>query len=218
MATERLSGGAGRVRSDATSTTPDQWRESAATIDPSRAIGGNGEHATPGVTGETSAASPTHSGNDAANIGVAAAASARGLMDSAREGASRQLTAQKDRAVTGLSSLVEVLRDSGKQPKAQEAGLASFTDGAANQLERFVDRLRTQDLRSVTSDLGRFARRRPGVFVGAAFVAGLAAARFLKSSAEDAGPVRSMAQRSYPAQTRAGSSQQPRGGTYGQSG
>ena len=214
MATERMSTGAGRVRSDATSTTPDQWQDTPAKIDPPGAIGGN---ETPGGAGDTRATSPTASENDTGNIGVAAAASARGLMDSAREGAHRQLTTQKDRAVSGLSSLVGALRDSGKQLKEQDSGIASFTDGAANQLERFVEGLRTQDVRSMATDLGRFARRRPGVFVGAAFLAGLAAARFLKSSADDAG-AGTQEFRSYSARTPAVSSQQPRGGTYGQGG
>jgi hypothetical protein len=214
MATERMSTGAGRVRSDATSTTPDQWQDTPAKINPPGAISGN---ETPHGAGETKATSTTASENDTGNIGVAAAASARGLMDSARDGAHRQLTTQKDRAVSGLSSLVGALRDSGKQLKAEDSGIASFTDGAANQLERFVEGLRTQDVRSMATDLGRFARRRPGVFVGAAFLAGLAAARFLKSSADDAG-ASTQEFRSYSAQTPAVSSQQPRGGTYGQGG
>jgi hypothetical protein len=215
MATERTSAGAGRVRSDATSTTPDQWQDSAAKIDPPGAIGGN---ETPRSAGDTRATSPTASESDPGNMGAAAAASARGLMDSAREGAHRQLSTQKDRAVTGLSSLITALRDSGRQLKAQDSGIASFTDGAANQLERLVEGLRTQDVRSMASDLGRFARRRPGVFLGAAFLTGLAAARFLKSSADDTG-AGTQEFRSYSAgRTSAVSSQQPRGGTYGQGG
>jgi hypothetical protein len=109
------------------------------------------------------------------------------------------------------------LRDSGKQLKEQDSGIASFTDGAANQLERLVEGLRTQDIRSIASDLGRFARRRPGVFVGAAFLAGVAAARFLKASADDTG-TDTQEFRSYSPRTPAVSSQQQRGGTYGQGG
>jgi hypothetical protein len=214
MATERLNTGAARVRTGAASTTPDQWQDTTAKNDPPGAIGGN---ETPRGAADTTATSPTTSDKGTGNIGVAAAASARGLMDSAREGAQRQLTTQKDRAVSGLSSLVGALRDSGKQLKDQESGIASFTDGAANQLERLVEGLRTQDVRSMASDLGRFARRRPGVFVGAAFLAGLAAARFLKSSADDAS-AGAQEFRSYSTRTPAVSSQQPRGGTYGQGG
>jgi hypothetical protein len=212
MATERLNTGAARVRSGATSTTtPDQWQDSPAKIDPPGASEGQ---ETPRGAADTRATSPTGREGD---IGVAAAASARGLMDSAREGAHRQLTTQKDRAVSGLSSLVGALRDSGRQLKEQDAGIASFTDGAANQLERLVEGLRTQDVRSMASNLGRFARRRPGVFVGAAFLAGVAAARFLKSSADDAG-AGTPEFRSYSTRTPAVSSQQPRGGSYGQGG
>jgi hypothetical protein len=207
-----MSSGAGRVRSGATSTTPDQWQDTPAKIDPAGAIAGN---ETPHGAGETQATSPTASEKAPENIGVAAANSARGLMDSAREGAHRQLTTQKDRAVNGLSSLVGALRDSGKQLKEKDSGIASFTDGAANQLERLVEGLRTHDVQSIASDLGRFARRRPGVFVGAAFLAGVAVARFLKSSPDD-GDAGMQQFRSYSTPTV--SSQQPRGGTYGQGG
>jgi hypothetical protein len=214
MATERMGTGAGRVRAGATSTTPDQWQDTPAKIDSPGAIIDN---ESPHGASATKATSPTASENDAGNIGVAAAASARGLMDSAREGAQRQLTTQKDRAVSGLSSLVGARRDSGRQLKEKDSGIASFTDGAANQLERLVEGLRTQDVRTMGTDLGRFARRRPGVFVGAAFLAGLAAARFLKSSADDAS-AGTQEFRSHSARTPAVSPQQPRGGTYGQGG
>ena len=94
--------------------------------------------------------------------------------------------------------------------------MASFTEGAADHLSRLVEGLRRQDIGRMASDLERFARRRPGVFVGAAFLAGLAAARFLKSSAETEGGDQQWG--SYSAQTPVVSSQQSRGGTYGQSG
>jgi hypothetical protein len=230
MATERTTGGAGRARSDAPSVTPDQWEDPASTTGTTGTTGSTGATRTAGNVGNTGSA------ETAGTAGAEVASSARGLMDSAREGARRRLDTQKDRAVSGLSSLVETLRESGRQLKNQDTGMASFTDGAANQLDRLVDGLRRQDLGRMASDLERFARRRPAVFVGGAFLVGLAAARFLKSSA-DAGssdqewrssstlmtattPSSTLTtpRSTLTTSTPAVSSQPPRGSTYGQSG
>jgi hypothetical protein len=210
MATERTTGSAGRARTDASSTIEDRWQDSAAPAG-ATAMG-------------TTTESTTSTGADVGNTGTtastgnlrdASSTSARGLMDSAREGARRQLSTQKDRAASGLSTLVDSLRESGRQLKQQDSGMASFTEGAADHLSRLVEGLRQKDVGRMASDLEHFARRRPGVFVGAAFLAGLAAARFLKSSAETGSSGQQWG--SYSGQTPV-SSQQSRGGTYGQSG
>jgi hypothetical protein len=214
MATERTTGGAGRARSDAPSHTSDQWQDTAATA------GNAGTTATAGTMGTTNRTANAGDIGSPADLGQEAASSARGLMDSARAGARKRLDTQKERAVSGLSSLVDTLRESGRHLKDQDAGMASFTDGAASQLDRLVDGLRRQDVGQIASDLERFARRRPAVFVGGAFLVGLAAARFLKSSG-DTGPSnqewRASSTLTTPTPAPAVSSQ-PRGSTYGQSG
>jgi hypothetical protein len=42
--------------------------------------------------------------------------------------------------------------------------------------------LRDRDVRELVQDAQQFARRQPAIFVGAAFAAGVLAARFMKSS------------------------------------
>jgi hypothetical protein len=114
-----------------------------------------------------------------------------GLVEQAREGTFRQLDRQKERAASGLTSIVDALRQSGHQLEGQNATVASYVDAAAGQVERFVGGLRDRDTGQMVTDLERFARQRPAIFVGGAFVLGLVAARFLKSSTKSEQPWRS---------------------------
>jgi hypothetical protein len=111
---------------------------------------------------------------------------ARSLMERARYGAFNKLDAQRERAATGLGSMVDALRESGRQLQGQNATMASYVNGAASQLERFSGGIRERDLNQMVRDVERFARERPAIFLGSAFALGLAMARFLKSSESDA--------------------------------
>jgi hypothetical protein len=107
---------------------------------------------------------------------------ARSLMERARHGAFNRLDAQRERAATGLGSMVDALRESSRQLEGQNATMASYVDGAASQLERFTGGIRERDLNQMVRDVEMFARERPAIFLGSAFALGLAMARFLKSS------------------------------------
>jgi hypothetical protein len=107
---------------------------------------------------------------------------ARSLMERARHGALNSLDSQRERAATGLGSMVNALRESGRNLQGQNATMASYVDGAATQLERFTGGIRERDLNQMVHDVERFARQRPAIFLGSAFALGLAMARFLKSS------------------------------------
>ena len=107
---------------------------------------------------------------------------ARSLMERARDGAFDKLDTQRERAATGLDSMVNALRESGRNLQGQNATMASYVDGAASQLERFTGGIRERDLNQMVRDVEMFARQRPAIFLGSAFALGLAMARFLKSS------------------------------------
>jgi hypothetical protein len=113
---------------------------------------------------------------------MAQSTDARSLMERARDGAFNKLDAQRERAATGLGSMVDALRESGRQLQGQNAAMASYVDGAASQLERFSGGIRERDLQQIVRDVEGFARQRPAIFLGSAFALGLAMARFLKSS------------------------------------
>jgi hypothetical protein len=108
-------------------------------------------------------------------------------MDRARHQAFNKLDSQRERAATGLGSMVDALRESGRQLEGQNATMASYVNGAASQLERFSGGIRDRDVNQIVRDVERFARQRPTIFLGSAFALGLVAARFLKSSSPESG-------------------------------
>ena len=55
---------------------------------------------------------------------------------------------------------------------------------ASDQLRRFADQIRQKGVTDMLDDVHNFARRRPALFIGGAFLIGIGIARFLKSSAE----------------------------------
>lgn len=171
MATERSSGGAGQARSR-----------------PSRGPTARPEQETPPPMETMETSMPA---TDVEQRRPATTQMARpGLFDQAREGTFRQLNRQKERAATGLTSVVDALRQSGRQLEGQNATVASYVDAAAGQVERFVGGLRDRDVGAMVTDLEQFARRRPAMFLGSAFLLGLVTARFLKSSTKPEEPWR----------------------------
>ncbi len=106
-----------------------------------------------------------------------------GLMDKVRQGATSQLSTQKNKATEGIGTVAQAVRQASQQLRTQQhETIANYIDQAANQLERFSTRLRDKDVGELVRDAQQFARRRPAVFVGSALALGLLGARFLKSS------------------------------------
>jgi hypothetical protein len=99
---------------------------------------------------------------------------------------SQLVTQRKDQAAERLGGLAGALRDTAHRLQEEDAeGFGRYADRAAEQLERFSSYLRDHDLRGFVRDTETFARRRPDLFLGGSFLAGLALARFLKSSAPE---------------------------------
>ena len=95
----------------------------------------------------------------------------------------RQLDDQKARASDTLGSLAgavrgmtQPLRDNG------QTGIADYVNKAADGIERWATDLEHQGVDDALRAAQQFARRQPALFIGAAFTAGILAARFLKSS------------------------------------
>ena len=111
---------------------------------------------------------------------------ASGVMDRVKEGATAQLSSQKNRATDGLGSLAEAVRKT-SQPLREnnQDTIARYVEQAADQIERVSTRLRERDVSELMQDAQRLARRQPALFIGGAFALGVLAARFLKSSAGD---------------------------------
>ena len=106
-----------------------------------------------------------------------------------KEQAASRLDRQKEAAAAGLSSVADAVRQVGQNlrgqgeeqsPVAQYA--AQYGDKAAQQIERLTEYLRRNDAGQLLHEVEGFARRQPALFLGGAFLLGLAGARFLKSS------------------------------------
>jgi hypothetical protein len=94
------------------------------------------------------------------------------------------MTEQKQWAAARLGTLAGALREAARKLGDDELGgrVGQYAQRAADQVDSMSSYVRTAELQSFVRDAGQFARRRPEVFIGGAFLTGLLAARFLKAS------------------------------------
>lgn len=112
----------------------------------------------------------------------AAKRNAQNLMEKAEEQARSKLNAtQKDIGHT-LSSVASSLLNSSTQLRDEQNAAGEYVGRAAEQLDRLAHYIQSADPGEVADNIRDFARRRPAVFIGAAFALGVIGARFLKSS------------------------------------
>lgn len=116
--------------------------------------------------------------------------SQKGLLGSVKEKTTSQLNTQKARATEQLDQIASNVRRSTERLRAERHDVvATALERAVDQLERFSAQLRDRDMDELLADLERFGRRRPALFLGTSFAAGLMLARFAKAS-NDAAPPR----------------------------
>ncbi len=77
-----------------------------------------------------------------------------------------------------------MIRNATNELRGENEALASYVDMASDQMRRFADQIRQRGVTDMIDDVGQFARRRPALFIGGAFLVGLGIARFLKSTAD----------------------------------
>lgn len=100
-----------------------------------------------------------------------------------RDTAYQRLGREKNRMSEALETAAEAVRSVAQQLRDDgHPAVAEYVTRAGDGIERWASGLRHQDPELVLRRLEGFARRRPAVFLGGAFAAGLLAARVLKSS------------------------------------
>jgi hypothetical protein len=110
------------------------------------------------------------------------------IVDRVKERATAQLSTQKDRATDGLGSVAQAVRQTTQGLRDHHHDtVARYAEQAADQIERFSERLKHKNVTELLDDAQRLARRQPALFVGGAFAIGLLGARFLKSSSPSDG-------------------------------
>ena len=77
-----------------------------------------------------------------------------------------------------------MIRSTGSELRNENETIAQYVEMAGDQMRRFADTIRQRGVADMMDDLNQFARRRPALFIGGAFLVGLGVARFLKASAD----------------------------------
>jgi hypothetical protein len=99
--------------------------------------------------------------------------------DRAREGIDRGKQEMADR----IRRLGSALHSASDNLREEDSAIARYGDMASETIERAANYVGSADLKTAVRDVESFARREPALFFGGAFLLGLAAGRFLKSSA-----------------------------------
>jgi hypothetical protein len=100
-----------------------------------------------------------------------------------QEQAFNKVSEQLHKVTETIGTVAEAAHSvSGQLRQSDQAMVAEYVDQAAAQIEKLAGYLENKELPELFSEVERFARRQPALFMGGAFVVGLMAARFLKSS------------------------------------
>jgi hypothetical protein len=161
-------------------------RTSRSGMESSQSLGGAATTAAGG--GSTQAgASAAGVGQQQHRMGDGQDAGARGLVDGLQQRVKEGADQQKNRAADGLGGIAQVFQHAGNEMRSENETLASYVDMAGDRLRRFADQVRERGVEDMLEDVQRFARQRPAMFIGGAFLLGLGVARFMKSSSEHDG-------------------------------
>ena len=119
----------------------------------------------------------------AREIGDRVSQKAEEVTEKAKEQGRSYLNDQKSRVASEVTAFSEAARRAAERLETQsDTNLSSYVASAADHLDRLGKRIQDRSLGGLVDDVEDMARERPEVFYGGMFVAGLAAARFLKAS------------------------------------
>ncbi len=83
-----------------------------------------------------------------------------------------------------VGTVARHLQESASELRQRDAWLAGVLGRGADELDGLARSLKDRDLGDIVTSLDRFARRQPGLFMGAAVGLGFALTRLAKSSAD----------------------------------
>lgn len=153
------------------SSTKDTAKEQAANV------AGDAKAGTQHVAGVTK--------DEASKVASEVKSQAQDLLGQTRDQLREQTGVQQERAAGSLRTLSDELRDMGD--KSESTGLASeLVSQVAQRAGSAASYLEGRDPGTLLQDVTDFARRRPGLFVGLAVVAGVAAGRLTRSLTSEA--------------------------------
>lgn len=99
--------------------------------------------------------------------------------------AQKMVSEQKEMARSGLMDMVSAIRTAADDlERHEQSQFANLARGLARGIEDFSQSIGRRNFQEMLTDVQRFARDHPATFFGGAVLAGLAIARFAKSSSE----------------------------------
>jgi hypothetical protein len=102
--------------------------------------------------------------------------------------ATSMLDGRKNQGADTLQQTADALRQTGQTLRDNDGGfVAGLVEASADQVENAAEYLRSHSVNDLVGEVETYARQNSTVFVGGAFVLGLLAARFLKSSSPSSG-------------------------------
>lgn len=133
---------------------------------------------------EDEAASDLGSGQEhpLAEAGADATQTAGQLAERAADLGFQQADRTREQAAEGINQLASTTRRVSTEIESEQPTIATIASGAAEQAERLAGYLRDTDARELMHTIEDVARRQPLLFVGGAFVLGVAASRFVKAA------------------------------------
>jgi hypothetical protein len=147
-----------------------------------RGGGGVGERASGGLSART------HEG----------AEQLKGMVSGQVEQARQRAASAKDQAAQRIRRVAMELRHVGETLQPADEFAARVAQRASGSIDKVAGYVSSADVRQLRNDTESFARNRPAVFFGGAFLLGLALGRFFKSSAQNGGYSRSQTQGTRP--------------------
>ena len=125
---------------------------------------------------------PTESPHPLAEAGKDATRSVGQLAERAADIGIQQADRGRTQAAQGIDRVAQSIRRVSTDMQTEQPAIANAAMTAADQAERVAQYLRQTDARQIISTIEGVARRQPLLFIGGAFVVGLAASRFIKAA------------------------------------
>ena len=129
--------------------------------------------------------SQTSEADPLAEAGRQATASAGHLAERAADVGLKQADRGREMAAEGIDKVAQTVRRLSTDMQTEQPQIANAALTAADQADKVAQYLRQTDARQIIGNVEDMARRQPLIFLGGAFMLGVAASRFIKAAAGD---------------------------------
>ena len=139
--------------------------------------------------------SPRLRGEQAGEVGHEMSAQGQRVVADVKEKLHEQSERESEKVASSLRTFSDEARALA-EGRPQEAGpLAEYAERAAGKVAELADRMEQRGIEGALDDVRAFARRRPGVFLLGAGIAGFAAGRLVRGASSAPQPVTTPAPR-----------------------